>query len=920
MNGHASVYTEPLTHREVDILHCLVDGLSNNEIADRLCLAPSTIKWYIRQLNSKLRTENREAIIERVFELGLLGLPAQSILPRSTTPFVGRKVELDELYNILAEPDIRLLTILAPGGMGKTRLALEAAAQQIPNFHDGVYLVPLHMLSEAVQLVPAIASAIGFQLQGHQRPEQQLLRYLGNKEMLLLFDSCEVLPESTSLIADLMQAAPAIKVLVTSREKLNLLQESVYTLHGLRFPDGVLTEDALQYDAVQLLIQTAKRVKPDWIPTRSNLFDAARICKLTGGMPLGILLAASWLDILSLEEIAAEIQKNTDILETELLDVPERQRSIRAVFNYAWQRLTPDEQTAYARLSVFRGGFTREAAEQITGVSLRGLLCLRNKALLQLQQTGRFDIHDLLHQYGQEQLAADPDENTRIHKAHATYYAEMLRRHDDNLKGSRQSDALNEIEANLENIRAAWQWNLEHLRLPALEAMRWSVQWYYIMKGFMLAGKEFFEGAIKTLAPLPQAHVVYQKICVPYGWCCCDIQETQKGMEILEHALALARERGDLSEAAYALHVLAIFVTPPEKAMVLIEESVQIFRALNDLWWLSVALNLKGYLMRLVHTPLSEQIGLLEEVLMIRREIDDKIGIMATLNNAGTMWFDFGDPDRAKAYYEECQSLRRELNLSQTVAYMVTLYNLAGCYLHWSDFEQAEHSLREALAIADRLQLDACHFVPCYKWLALLAGFSGDREHYHAYLTQAREWEKISKLPLLLERLWAQRQFRIFEGSVAWCWHDYDTARAIFSRLLRELKESSMEEGFHAQVVRINLCLLDLEQGIKEPAQKRLISLLHEAMKAEKVRGWYLSILYGFALIARMEASLSRAVELVALVRHHKATSYDVRVRAVELLAGLQGELPPHEFWAAEERGKFSDLDRVVQQMSKKTD
>ncbi len=222
---------------------------------------------------------------------------------------------------------------------------------------------------------------------GQQRrsAKQQVLDYLQQKRMLLLLDNFEHLVAGITFIADILNTAPIVQLLVTSRERLQLQEEQVYPIEGLSFPDKVVedgVEDVEVYTAVQLFLQSVQRVQPDFALQRSDLPHMAHICQLVGGMPLGIELAAGWLNMLPLAEIASEMQQSSDFLETELRDVPQRHRSIRIVFEASWQRLTLDEQVVFPQLSVFHGGFTRPAAQVVTGASLRLLGRLVSKSLL----------------------------------------------------------------------------------------------------------------------------------------------------------------------------------------------------------------------------------------------------------------------------------------------------------------------------------------------------------------------------------------------------------------------------------------------------------------------------------------------------------------------------------------------------------
>ena len=320
------------------------------------------MKWNNSEIYGKLGVKNRDEAIERATALGLLDnnidpdatrSTVQHNLPESVTRFIGRKQEIHDLSQLLSNEDKRLITILASGGMGKTRLSMEVARAKIGDFSDGMYFVPLAPLTSASDIVTTIAENIGFRFSGENPPEQQLINYLKDSEMLLILDNFEHLLEGAGLVSDIIKSTPDIKIIVTSRERLNLRGEHIYRLRGLQFPTWETPDHAMDYDAVKLFVQSAKRIRADFELHTDDLDFMARICRLTAGMPLGIELAAGWVDLLSLEKIADEIQKGIDILETDLRDVPERQQSIRVVFEQTWDRLTEDEQAVFAKLSIF---------------------------------------------------------------------------------------------------------------------------------------------------------------------------------------------------------------------------------------------------------------------------------------------------------------------------------------------------------------------------------------------------------------------------------------------------------------------------------------------------------------------------------------------------------------------------------------
>ena len=290
-------------------------------------------------------------------------------LPPQLTPFVGRKTELSELGKLLADPQPRLVTVVGPGGMGKTRLALEAAAVKLGAFEHGVFFVSLAPIPSAEGIVPTVADALGFSFYEGGEPRQQLFDYLRRKNLLLVMDNYEHLLEGADLVSDVLRIAPEVKVLVTSRARLNLQGEQLFPLAGLEHPDWETPEDAALYSAVELFLLSARRVRPDFELRGEDLTYLTRICRLVGGMPLGVLLAAGWVDMLSPKRIAAEISRSLDFLETEERDVPARQRSMRAVFDHSRSLLAERDKEVLQGLSVFRGGFTSEAAAAVTGAS-----------------------------------------------------------------------------------------------------------------------------------------------------------------------------------------------------------------------------------------------------------------------------------------------------------------------------------------------------------------------------------------------------------------------------------------------------------------------------------------------------------------------------------------------------------------------
>ena len=320
-DGQDLPLAQPLTPREEEILNYISGGMSNRQIAEHLTIALSTVKWHVRQILNKLGVNNRAAAVTRARSLGLLPAAEQEgvlrhNLPLAATPFVGRERELDDLAGLIADPQVRIITLTGPGGIGKTRLALEAAGREIhpqPLFPNGVFFVSLAPLKAAAEIVSTLATVLDFQFQGSGNETEQLLNYLRQKQMLLVMDNFENILDGRSLLAEIGRHAAGIKLLVTSRERLQLRGEQLFPLQGLEM---VKSEDsAAEAPAAQLFINIARRTVPDFELLEGDAEQLQRICRLVAGMPLGLELAASWVGLLPLCDIAAEIEQSLQLLE-----------------------------------------------------------------------------------------------------------------------------------------------------------------------------------------------------------------------------------------------------------------------------------------------------------------------------------------------------------------------------------------------------------------------------------------------------------------------------------------------------------------------------------------------------------------------------------------------------------------------------
>ena len=388
-------------------------------------------------------------------------------LPVFPTTFIGRRAELEQVKALIKEPTHRLISLVGPGGIGKTRLSVQAVSEVNGNFPDGVFFVPLGTVQNADAVLPAIAKALQVSFfKEEEHPLQQLLAYLTDKRMLLILDNFEHLLDASEFVCELLKQSPNLTVVVTSRIRLNVQGEQLYPVSGMRIADSDEAstwedpeEQSRLFSGVQLFLERARRIQPGFGLTQETVPYVVRICQLVHGMPLGLELAAAWLELLPPDEIAAEIARSLDFLETGQVDVPVRQRSIRAVFESSWNLLSKAEQDAFLSLCVFVGSFSRAGAQQVSGASLRTLLGLANKSWLQQTEDGRFQLHELMRQYGVERLQADPTAWEIARNRHANYIIDFVSEQKTRMQSG---DQITGVRALLDeydtNVKLAWDW------------------------------------------------------------------------------------------------------------------------------------------------------------------------------------------------------------------------------------------------------------------------------------------------------------------------------------------------------------------------------------------------------------------------------------------------------------------------------
>jgi predicted ATPase/DNA-binding SARP family transcriptional activator len=834
-------------------------------------------------------------------------------LPVQTMPFVGRETELAQLAQLLTAPGIRLVTILGSGGMGKTRLALELAATQLERFEHGVYFVRLGPLESPEGIVPAIAEALHFSFYDGSSPEQQLYNYLRQKQMLLVMDNYEhlldpslsPLPEGrkggAEVVVDLLKAASGLKILTTSRVKLNIREEQNFPIRGIDFPDEVLGEEADQFSAVKLFLESARRVRPDFALTARDMVSVARICRLVQGMPLGLILAATWVELLSPAEIADELAHNLDFLETEMSDLPQRQQSMRAVFDHSWRLLSEQERKLFQQLSVFRGGFTREAVQAITRASLPTLRALVHKSFLQRAPTGRYEIHELLRQYAVEKLSQLPGDSETACDRHSAYYCTFLQEQEADLKGARQHLALATLQVEHDNIRLAWNWAAEQ---GQVERLAWSMDGLGLFcdwRGHYSEGKIAFQMTAKRLTPSSETLPLLARLSAWQALFCQRMGQTEQAHQLFQKSLSCLNSpeltgRDIHSEEAFVLFEMGNFMIriDPQVAKQLLEQSLKLSQVLGDRWATARALTSLGDNARNLSKHEEAQ-QWLQASLALQQELGDHKG-------AAKILLLLGHVARHQGQLEEAEQLQRQsLRLIEKIgdrAGLAEVYMNLGASLVWlGRFSDGIRHFEKSLAI--------------YRDLGHHDGLAESND----YLAEAKQhlgwYDQTSAHDQMALRRYQDASNQrglgysfMGLGQIALVKEAYPEAQQWLQEgvvLLRQVKQQ-VALGFALAMLGGLACHTHHFQQ----AQEYFVEPLQIALKTRAF--FLLHVTSAFiALFLASQGQPERAVEIYTLA---SCFPYIANSRWFEDVAGrhVAGTLPPEVVAAARERGKARDL------------
>jgi len=719
---------------------------------------------------------------EEIYQVIGSGLPAEfpplrsldhvpNNLPVQLTTFIGRSRELKEIRRLLE--GTRLLTLMGPGGAGKTRLALQVAAEAMDDYADGVWLVELASLSDAALVLPKIASTLGLRESLGQTLADTLTEYLRTKVLLIVLDNCEHLAAACAeVIETLLQRCPNLRVLATSQEALGIPGEVGFAVPSLSLPDPerqVGAEDLTQYEAVRLFIDRALLGKPDFHLTARNGPLVAQVVRRLDGIPLAIELAAARTKVMSVEQIASRLDDRFRLLTTGGRTVASRHQTLKAAMDWSYELLSEHERMLLRRLSAFAGGWTLEAAEAVcAGDGLEGeevldlLSHLVDRSLVLVQELNgesRYRLLETVRQYARDRLA-ETDEPGRVRGRHRDWFLELAEQAEAQLQGAQQATLLDRLEEEHDNLRAALEWCRLDTERPDLGLRLSGALWrFWEVRGYWTEGRSwleeaiarsggvhtaprvkalngaaylsFFQGDFERAAALAAENLdLSRKLgdkrgtasCLNImGYEACRLERFDRAAALSEESLALSRETGDRFGVLDA-RVVQSFVARARgdfaRAADVLEGIVTQARTLGDRWRLIEALNNLGLIKR-EQGDYARATAVLEETLAVAQDLRDKAGTAFAQSNLGIVAWYQGNADRADEFFKQSLTLRMELGDKRGIA--TSFVGLAAVATGREEFERAAILFAAADALRQTIGVPVPPFIRT-KYEQLLEG------------------------------------------------------------------------------------------------------------------------------------------------------------------------------------------------------
>ena len=777
---------------------------------------------------------------------GLLISTLTHNLPAQLLPIVGREKELGDLISLLRNPDVGLITLHGLGGTGKTRLAIETGSAVLDLFPDGIWFVALAPLSSPDHIITATATAVGFSFHGSDHQKTQLLRFLNDKKLLLIFDNLEhLLPEGATYLEELLQNATEAKLLVTSRQPLNVVWEWVYPLHGLEYESPTPVDGEIPA-ALQLFLQHLRRMGSP--PADNDLVCAAQVCQIVRGLPLALLLAASWGRTLGCEGIVQEIQRGISFFRTQQKTFPEKHSSMQAVFDYSWRLLSDPEQAALRKFAVFHGSFDRSAAAEVAGAQLPLLAHLVDQALVERVSKDRYQIHELLRQYLEERLV-EAGEETLARDRHVTYYTRLAEQAEPGLMSKDQKAWTEKLQTEIDNVRAVLDWSLRSGEVANIEKgiqLMASSERFWLLHTYIREGYDYLlqllgarkDEKITASSTFNKAYARGLNLAAVLAFSLEDLEGTRQcTAQALTIGLLLNDHR--LIGDAYQWQGIEAFHRGEDAiAHPLFEYALENYRQSQYLPGITRAISLLGRFdlfngdfagaftklstaldlarkqedIRTIYTTLRSlgQLGTMDprigfhqtrhyfaEGLEYARELDDKRVIALILSDMGELARSKGELEQAAALFEESDSIASEIGAKE--ARIMSQASLGFVYLRMGKHNESQQLFMDILVNTQFAEHQQVELSFCLLGLAGLAIGNG-RAQLAARILGAVE---VCKKPIFLSPTDRNDYERILSAIKA------QLAEKQFNQLYKEGQALTLMDA--AQLIQ--------SQGIKETGQ-----------------------------------------------------------------------------------------------------
>ncbi|MDZ7706950.1 MAG: NB-ARC domain-containing protein [Trueperaceae bacterium] len=751
------------------------------ELPGALGMSPDLLQRAERLLGA--RASSAATIVRR--ELAELGAQpstdAQEVAAAPTPPapawhrappiFVGREQDVDAIQAMLRHPDCRLLTLLGPGGIGKTQLAFAVgrAAEASASYGGRVRLVALGPLEPSASIERRILDAFGVEGGADEDAPARLASRLGRRDWLLILDEFETALDRAPLVADLLHACPRLTVLITSRRRLQLSREWVYPVHGLDSRRmSKANRAAAPSDAERLFVAYARRADARFEVTPADLSHVRRICDQVGGSPLALSLAASWAGALSCADISREIERGADLLRSRHRDATPRHRSMRSVFETSWRRLDPAMQTSFARLAVFPGTFDAPAACRVAGFEVSSLADLVDASMVvwMPRARGRYELHPLVRRFAAEKLTAGNGKRRHAAQAHARHYLALLPEGDRPARAALDGATVEALVEEFPNVRAAWTWWAAHGNVVRLVWRMAALGSFFEVRGWLDEGAALFSETAVLLEAREGRSAAVGNAEAQAAWLRCLAGHTQDAADLARsslRALATTHDGGGLAVAletlGLALHRSGRF----DEAAAFLQRGVELVRETDPVrhaYFASslciVAIGMGAY---------DRAANAIQMGLSLQRRLDDAALGMYNVHNLGRLHFALGDFATARLRLRQAVDIATEIGHQQQVPELLAA--LARAHAGSGEWSEAEVTAAEALREAEAAGTAPAH-AATLALLARIAAHAHRHDEAEAHLQAAAEvCDRHGLLPVALDVLLASAQAEVARGAGA---------------------------------------------------------------------------------------------------------------------------------------------------------